>query len=94
MHKEELIKLHQMLHDVKDYLEALHPGLEFSQYNTLKITPSQRYRSKTEHKYAIFVLGMEIADAMKDTDNIPSKRMSSRMKELADKSLIEIERRY
>jgi len=94
MHKDELIKLHQMLFVVKDSLEILNPKLEFSQYNALKITPSQRYSSKTEHKYAIFVLGMEIADAMKDTDNMPSKGMSSRMKELADKSLIDMNRRY
>jgi len=90
MHKEELIKLHQMLYEVKGYLEALNPKLEFSQYNALKIKPSQRYRSKMEPKYAIFVLGMEIADAMKDTDNKSFKRMSSRMKELADKSLMEM----
>jgi len=94
MHKEELIKLHQMLFDVKGFLEALHPGLEFSHYNALKITPSQAHTTKTEHKYAIFVLGMEIADAIKDVDDLSSKRMSSRMKELADKSLIEVERRY
>jgi len=94
MHKEELIKLHQMLSDVKGYLEGLNPKLEFSQYNALKIKPSQRYRSKTEHKHAIFVLGMEIADAMKNKDNMPPKGMSSRMKELADKSLLEINRRY
>ena len=94
MHKEELIKLHQMLSDVKGYLEVLNPKLDFSQYNALKIKPSQRYRSKTEHKHAIFVLGMEIADAMKDTDTMPPKGMSLRMKELADKSLIEMNRRY
>ena len=81
-----------MLSDVKGYLEGLNPKLKFSQYNALKIKPSQCYRSKTEHKHAIFVLGMEIADAMKDTDTIPSKGMSSRMKELADKSLIEMNR--
>ncbi len=92
MHKEDLIKLHQMLSDVKSYLEALNPKLDFSQYNALKIKSSQRYRSKMEHKYAIFVLGMEIADAMKDTDNMSFKRMSSRMKELADKSLLEMNR--
>ncbi|MCX6701266.1 MAG: UPF0058 family protein [Methanomicrobiales archaeon] len=94
MSKAELIKLHQMLSDVKDYLESINPKLKFSQYNALKITASQRYRSKTEHKYAIFVLGMEIADAMKNKDNMPPKGMSSRMKELADKSMIEMNRRY
>ena len=94
MHKEELINLHQTLSDVKGYLKSLNPKLEFSQYKALKINPSQRYRSKTEHKHAIFVLGMEIADAMKDTDNKSFKRMSSRMKELSDKALIEMNRRY
>jgi len=68
MHKEELIKLHQMLSDVKDYLERLNPKLEFSQYNALKITPYRAHTSKTEHKYAIFVFGMEIADAIKDVE--------------------------
>ena len=93
MHKEDLIKLHQMLSDVKDYLEGLNPKLKFSQYTALKITPSQHYSSKTEHKYAVFVLGMEIAEAMKDVDHLSSKRMSSRMKELADKSLIGMDHR-
>ena len=92
MHKDELIKLHHMLFDVKDYLQTIDPELKFSQYNALKITPSRAHTTKTEHKYAIFVLGMEIADAIKDTDNMPSKGMSLRMKELADKSLIEMNR--
>jgi len=94
MHIEELIKLHQMLSDIKDNLEVLHPELKFSQYNALKIALSHSYVKKTEYKYAIFVLGMEIADAMKDADKMSSKRMSSQMKKLADKSLREIERRY
>ena len=94
MHKDELIKLHQMLSDVKGYLEGLNPKLEFSQYNALKITSSNRHKSKTEQKYAIFVLGMEIADAMKDTDTMPPKGMSLRMKELADKSLMEMNCQY
>jgi hypothetical protein len=94
MSKAELIKLHQMLSDVKGYLVSINPDLTFSRYAALKITPSQHYRSKTEHKYAIFVLGMEIADAMKETDTMSSKRISSRMKELSDKALVEMNRQY
>ena len=91
MHKEELINLHQMLYDVKVYFEALNPNLKFAQYNALKITPSQQHKSKMEHKYAIFVLGTEIANAMKEVDYSSSSRISARMKELAAKTLKEME---
>jgi Predicted metal-binding protein len=91
MHKEELISLHKMLYEVKDYFEEVNPDLKFSQYNALKITPSQLHKSKLEHKYAIFVLGNEIANAMKDVDYTSSSRISARMKDLADKTLKEME---
>ncbi|NLD57384.1 MAG: UPF0058 family protein [Methanomicrobiales archaeon] len=91
MHKEELINLHQMLFEVKEYFEEVNPELKFSQYNALKINPSQQQKSKMEHKYAIFVLGTEIANAMKDVDYTSSNRISARMKELADRTLKEME---
>lgn len=91
MHKEELINLHQMLYDVKVYFEGLNPELKFSQYNALKITPSQQHKSKMEHKHAIFVLGTEIANAMKEVDYSSSSRISARMKELAEKTLKEMD---
>ena len=91
MHKEELISLHKMLYEVKDYFEEVNPDLKFTQYNALKITPSQLHKSKLEHKYAIFVLGNEIANAMKDIDYTSSSRISARMKDLADKTLKEME---
>jgi hypothetical protein len=91
MHKEELINLHQMLYDVKNYFEEVTPDLKFSQYTALKITPTQLHKSKLEHKYAIFVLGNEIADAMKDVDYTSSARISARMKDLAEKTLKEME---
>ena len=91
LHKEELILLHQMLVEIKDYFEQINPGLKFSQYYALKIDPSQLHRSKMEHKYAIFVLGTELANAMRDVEFSASGRISARMKELAEKTLKEIE---
>ncbi|OPY35973.1 MAG: hypothetical protein A4E35_02251 [Methanoregula sp. PtaU1.Bin051] len=91
MHKDELIKLHQMLFDIKTYLESINPNLKFSQYSALKISPNQQHKSKMEHKYAIFVLGTEIANVMKDIDYTSSSRISARMKELADKALKEMD---
>lgn len=91
MHKEELISLHQMLIDVKDYLQQMNPESDFSDYESLKITPTQMHRSKVEHKYAIFVLGNAIAKSMKDIENPSTDRMSARMHELAERALKEIE---
>ena len=80
-----------MLYGVKIYLESINPNLKFSQYSALKISPSQQHKSKLEHKYTIFVLGNEIANAMKDVDYTSSSRISARMKELADKAFKEME---
>jgi len=44
-----------------------------------------------EHKYAIFVLGNELANAMKDVEFSASGRISARMRELAAKTLKEME---
>jgi hypothetical protein len=91
MHKDELIALHQMLSDIKDYFEERNQQLSFPQYYALKINPSQVHKSKLEHKYAIFILATELANAMKDVELASSGRISSRMKELAEKTLKEIE---
>jgi hypothetical protein len=91
MHKEELISLHQMLVEIKNYFETIDPDLKFSQYYALKIDPSQVHRSKIEHKHAIFVLGSELANVMRDVEFSASGRISARMKELAEKVLKEIE---
>jgi hypothetical protein len=57
----------------------------------LKINPAQLHKSKMEHKYAIFVLGNELANAMKDVEFSASGRISARMRELAAKTLKEME---
>jgi hypothetical protein len=91
VHKEELISLHQMLYEIKDYFEGSNPDLKFSEYHSLKINPAQLHKSKMEHKYAIFVLGNELANAMKDVEFSASGRISARMRELAAKTLKEME---
>ncbi|HWQ67350.1 MAG TPA: UPF0058 family protein [Methanospirillum sp.] len=91
MQKEELISLHMMLLDMKDYLVLHNSDCDFTEYDALKITPSQVHRSKMEHKYAIFVLGNAIAKAMKDEENPSTDRMSARMNQLAEKTLKDIE---
>jgi hypothetical protein len=80
-----------MLSEIKEYFEGTSPDLHFSQYEALKITPKQVHKSKLEHKYAIFVLGSEIANAMRTVEFSASNRISSRMKELAEKTMKELE---
>lgn len=91
MHKEELIALHQFMFSIKENIEHENPGASFEQYNALKIHPSQVHKSKMEHKHAIFVLGEEIAEAMKEVEPSASKRIAARMSELARRTEKEID---
>ena len=91
MHKEELLELHQIFSDIKDYYQGLNPDLKFPQYTALNITPDQVNRSKLEHKHAIFVLGEEIASAMKEIETISSRGIPARMHQLAENALKEME---
>ncbi len=90
MHKDELIVLHQMLYEIKQDLEQ-NNQISCSQYNALKINPTQQHRSKLEHKHAIFVLGTEIAGMLQDVESASSIRISARMRDLADRTLKEME---
>jgi len=94
MHKEELLELHQIFYDIKEYYESINPNFTFPKYTQLNITPNQENRSKLEHKYAIFVLGEELANTMKDMETISSRGISERMHNLATLTLREIEEEH
>ncbi|NYT05631.1 MAG: UPF0058 family protein [Methanomicrobiales archaeon] len=91
MHKEELITLHQVMAEIKDFFEAKNPNASFSEYYSLKVEPGQLHKSKMEHKHAIFVLGQEIAQAMTEVEYSASSRIAARMRELTQKTQKEIE---
>jgi hypothetical protein len=59
---------------------------EFSQYQSLKISPVHVHRSKAEHKHAIFVLGKEIASVMAHDEFSGPGRTQVRMQELASRA--------
>ena len=61
MKKAELINLHMLMVQVKNYFEEQGLYCEFTKYQDLKISPFQVHRSKDEHKQAIFALGRELA---------------------------------
>ena len=91
MHKEELIRLHKIMAEIKDSFEEDDPENDFSGYNILKIDPSQVHKSKMEHKHAIFILGLEIAEIMKDNEHSAPTRIAARMRELAQRTEKEID---
>ena len=91
MHKEELIQLHTLMAQMKNYFEDTKAYHNFELYNNLGISPVHVHRSKAEHKHAIFVLGSEIASIISDDDFSGTSRTSVRMNELADKANYEID---
>lgn len=89
IHKEELIQLHTLMVQMKKFFEEKGQG-EFSQYQSLKISPIHVHRSKAEHKHAIFVLGKEIASLMAHDEFSGPGRTQIRMHELASRAVDEM----
>lgn len=86
--------LHQVMAEIKDYFEETCSNANFANYYALNVEPGQIHKSKMEHKHAIFVLGREIAESMKDMEFSASGRIAARMRELAAKTGKEIECNY
>ncbi len=91
MHKEELLELHQIFYEIKEYYHFIHPELTFPEYSALNISPNDESKSKLEHKYAIFILGAELASAMKEIETISSRGIPARMYIIAEHALKEME---
>ena len=91
MHKEELLELHQIFYDIKEYYQSVNPDLTFPEYTALNIAPDDTNKSKLEHKYAIFILGEELAAVMKNIETISSRGIPQRMHMLAEHTLQEME---
>lgn len=86
MHKEELLKLHEQMVTITEYVsnrEDVDPGL-FEPYERLGVTPDDVHKSKSEHKHAVFILGDALAEAMSDDEFSDAGRIGKRMRELAD----------
>jgi hypothetical protein len=86
MHKDELIQLHTLLAQIKRHLETQDIGHDFSEYQSLAISPVHIHRSKAEHKHAIFVLGNHLASIMSEDDLSGIGRTSTRMQEFAKRT--------
>ena len=74
---------------MKKFFEEKGHG-EFSQYQSLQISPIHVHRSKAEHKHAIFILGKEIASVMAHDEFSGPGRTLVRMQELASRAVDEM----
>jgi len=88
MHKDELIHLHSLLVEIKEYFEEQESveGELFKDYEALGTSPVHIHKSKSEHKHAIFVLGEELAENMSADEWDEAGRVGARMEELAEEN--------
>lgn len=88
LHKDELIQMHTLLCQIKDYVETQHGLPEsgtgpFQEYNDLGISPIHVHRSKSDHKTAIFTLGKELAEYISNGETSEPAKVGDRMGEIA-----------
>lgn len=90
MHKDELIQLHTLLRQMKNYFESsgVDAGARFQEYETFGVAPQHIHKSKMQHKKAVFLLGKELADLVMETEiqGPQGNRVVERFNKLAAKA--------
>jgi len=94
MQKDELIQLHTFLFQMKTHVEELceKNGCDFSLYENLDITPYHVYKSKREHKLAVFSLSKGIADLLSNNQIPGFTKISSRLENMATRFMTDKEK--
>jgi len=95
MQKDELIQLHTFLLQLKTHLECMvknNGGKEFICYQKLNVTPYQVYKSKREHKLAVFALSKGIADLLSNNSHPGLEKISNRLDQMAIRFMTNKER--
>ena len=88
MQKDELIQLHTFLLQLRSHLEDMvgnNGSNDFISYDKLDITPYQVYKSKREHKLAVFTLSKGIADLMSNNDCPGLRKISNRLDQMSER---------
>ncbi len=88
MQKDELIQLHTFLLQLKTHLEDMvqhNGGSEFMAYQKLDVTPYQVYKSKREHKLAVFTLSRGIACLLANNHCAGLDKISNRLDQMSER---------
>lgn len=67
-------------------------GLEFKPYVKLNVTPYQVYKSKREHKLAVFTLSRGIADLLSNNSFPGLEKISGRLNQMSERFMTEKEK--
>ena len=95
MQKDELIQLHTFLLQLKTHLEEMvenNGGVEFNSYIKLDVTPYQVYKSKREHKLAVFTLSQGIATLLSHNNCPGLEKISNRLDQMSERFMTEKEK--
>lgn len=95
MQKDELIQLHTFLLQLKTHLEDIvenNGGIEFLPYTKLDVTPYQVYKSKREHKLAVFTLSRGIADLLSNNKCPGLEKVSNRLNQMSERFMTDKEK--
>lgn len=95
MQKDELIQLHTFLLQLKTHLEDIidnNGTNSFQAYTKLDVTPYQVYKSKREHKLAVFTLSQGIADLLSDNKCPGLEKISGRLNSMSERFMTEKEK--
>lgn len=86
MYKDELIHLHQLLMYLMRFLmDNGVPKSFFEEYTEIGISPHHIHKTKTEHKYAIFVLSSAISNVLSENSETVPRGATTRLKRLAQR---------
>ena len=86
MYKDELIHLHQLLVYLMRFL--VENGVSdsyFEKYVNIGVSPHHIHKTKSEHKYAIFLLSYGISTVLAENNEIVPKSVANRLGELAER---------
>jgi len=92
MQKDELIQFHMFLLQLKNHLEEMvdnNDGLVFQFYDKLDVTPYQIYKSKREHKLAVFILSRGISNLLSHNNYPGFEKVSNSLGQMSERFMTE-----
>ena len=96
MQKDELIQLHTFLLQLRTHLEDMvenDGSTDFISYEKLDITPYQVYKSKREHKLAVFTLSRGIAGLLSNNECPGLEKISGRLDQMSERFMTDKEKK-
>ena len=95
MQKDELIQIHTFLLQLRTHLEDLiedNGSCSFQTYEKLDVSPFQVYKSKREHKLAVFKLCQGMANLLSDNNCPGLEKIARRLEMMSERFMTNKER--